>query len=59
MSLALGGYTCPNYTNFKLQKGQLYLFEKTMFTNGRVLWDANPSGNRERADQNWQATDPH
>jgi YHS domain-containing protein len=59
MSLALGDYICPNYTNFKLQKGQLYLFEKTMFTDGRVLWDANPGGNRERADQNWQADAPH
>ena len=59
MSLALGSYTCPDYANFKLQRGQLYLFEKTLFTNGRVLWDASPSGNQQRADQNWQAAELH
>ncbi len=57
-SLALGSYTCPDYENFKLQNGQLYLFEKTLFTDGRTLWDANPSGNRQRADQNWGADTP-
>ena len=59
MSLALGSYTCPSYANFKLQKGQLYLFEKTLFTDSRVLWDTNPIGNRDRADQNWQEADSH
>lgn len=53
MSLALGSFSCPDYSNFKLEDGQLFLFETTVFTNGRILWDRDPAGNRARADGHW------
>ena len=49
-TLAMGRLVCPNYRNFKIEDGDLLLFEMTGFTNGRTLWDSDPLGFRQRAD---------
>ncbi len=51
-SLAVGALTCPNPLNYKLENGELLLFETTGFTNGQSLWNADPLGYRQRANQN-------
>ncbi len=53
ISLALGGLTCPDYENFQVEDGQLFLFETTGFTNGRVLWNSDAEGYRGKADENF------
>ena len=53
MSLALGSFICPDYENYQFQEGRLYLFETTVFTNGRTLWNQDPDGNRGLADRNY------
>ena len=53
MSLALGSFICPDYENYQFQEGHLYLFETTVFTNGRTLWNQDPDGNRGLADRNY------
>ena len=54
MSLALGSFTCPDYDNFQIEDEQLYLFETTVFTNGRTLWNQDPGDNRARADRHYR-----
>ncbi|MEM6582733.1 MAG: YHS domain-containing (seleno)protein [Pseudomonadota bacterium] len=51
-TLAMGRLACPDYTNFKIEDGQLLLFELVGFTNGRTLWNSDPLGFRTRADAN-------
>ena len=51
-SLALGGLTCPNPLNYKLENGVLLLFETTGFTNGKLVWNSDPRDFRSRADAN-------
>ncbi len=51
-TLAMGRLTCPDYTNFKIENGELLLFELVGFTNGRTVWDSDPNGFRTRADEN-------
>lgn len=51
-SIAIGALTCPNPLNYKLENGQLLLFETTGFTNGQDLWNADPLDYRRRADRN-------
>ena len=51
-TLAMGRLACPDYTNFKIEDGQLLLFELVGFTNGRTLWNSDPTGFRQRADAN-------
>jgi len=53
ISLALGGLTCPDYSIFKFENGDLLLFEVTAFTNGRALWNTDPPGYRKKADTNY------
>ena len=53
ITLALGRLTCPDYTNFKIEDNRLLLFETTGFTNGRVVWDTDPSRYRQQADLNY------
>ena len=53
ISLALGGLTCPDYSIFKIENGDLLLFEVTAFTNGRALWNTDPPGHRKKADTNY------
>ena len=53
-TLAMGRLACPDYTNFKIEKGRLLLFELAGFTNGRSLWNSDPAGFRERADANFK-----
>ena len=54
MSLALGHKLCPDYDNFKIEGGKLYIFETTAFTNGQILWNKNPSENRKKAESEYQ-----
>ena len=54
ITLALGRVTCPEYTNFAIQDDHLLLFEITGFTNGRTLWNTNPSEFRSKADSNFE-----
>ncbi len=51
-TLAMGRLTCPDYTNFKIEDGELLLFELVGFTNGRTVWDSDSAGFRARADEN-------
>jgi YHS domain-containing protein len=51
-TLSMGRLACPDYTNFKIEGGQLLLFELAGFTNGRTLWNSDPTGFRARADTN-------
>ena len=53
MSLALGSFTCPDYENFQIEDGELLLFETTVHTNGRTLWNQDAAGNRVRADRHY------
>lgn len=52
-NLSMGRLACPDYTNFKLEDGQLLLFERVGFTNGRDVWDSNPSLHRRQANDNF------
>jgi len=54
-SLAVGALTCPNPLNYKLENGELLLFETTGFTNGQNLWNADPLDYRRRANKNRDA----
>ena len=51
-TLSMGRLACPDYTNFKIEDGELLLFELAGFTNGRTLWNSDPAGFRQRADDN-------
>lgn len=51
-TLSMGRLVCPDYTNFKIEDGDLLFFELVGFTNGRTLWDSDPTGFRQRADSN-------
>jgi hypothetical protein len=53
ITLALGRVTCPEYTNYQIEDGRLYLFEVTGFTNGRTLWNSDADQFRRRADENF------
>ncbi len=53
VTLALGRLTCPDYTNFQIENDELLLFETTGFTNGRVLWNTDAPGYRDKADDNY------
>ena len=53
ISLALGGLTCPDYNIFKIENGELLLFEVAAFTNGLALWNTDPPGYRKKADTNY------
>lgn len=53
VTLALGRLTCPDYSNFRLEDGELLLFETTGFTNGRTLWETDSDGFRRKADKNY------
>ena len=52
MSLALGRLACPDVLNFRIQDQKLLLFETTLHTNGRVLWERAPRENQRKADRN-------
>lgn len=52
--IAMGKKHVPNFDNFKLENGKILFFETTVFTNGRVLWDADPEKNRKNANQNYE-----
>ena len=52
-TLAMGTLACPDYTNFKVEDGDLLLFEIIGFTNGREVWDSDPLTHRSNADGNF------
>lgn len=53
-TLAFGQLICPDYSNFKVEGDRLLLFELAGFTNGRSVWNSDPVGFRERADENYR-----
>ena len=53
-NLAMGRLACPDYTNFKIEDGRLLLFEHAGFTNGRDVWNTDPTNHRRMADTNFQ-----
>ncbi|MGI9327847.1 MAG: YHS domain-containing (seleno)protein [Pseudomonadales bacterium] len=57
-TLSFGKLACPNYTNYKIENGELLLFEHNGFTNGRTVWDSDPLNHRSRADQNFVELSP-
>jgi len=59
MTLALGTVTCPDVMHFKIENHRLLLFEVTGFTNGKTLWETDPSGFRAKADQNFKRFSAH
>ena len=50
-TLAMGRLACPDPQNYKVEDGSLLLFELVGFTNGRAVWDSNPTDFRRRADE--------
>lgn len=54
ISMALGRKICPDNSNFKIEDGDLLLFELTAFTNGRSLWNTNSEKYRQQADVNYK-----
>ncbi|MEM7099314.1 MAG: YHS domain-containing (seleno)protein [Pseudomonadota bacterium] len=52
-NLSMGRLACPDYTNFKIENGKLLLFEHAGFTNGRDVWNSDPTLHRQQADQNF------
>lgn len=50
-NLSFGRLACPEYTNFKLEDGDLLLFEHHGFTNGRSVWNSDPFQHRRSADE--------
>ncbi len=53
-TLAMGRLACPDYTNFKIENGDLLLFEIVGFTNGRDVWDSDPVTHRRNADSHFR-----
>lgn len=53
MTLAMGKTTRPTYTNYLIQDGKLYLFERTLSVNGKELWLKSPKTNYENARKNY------
>ena len=51
-NLSMGRLACPDFTNFKIERGKLLLFEHAGFTNGRDVWNADPALHRKQADTN-------
>ena len=52
-NLAMGRLACPDFKNFKIENGRLLLFEHAGFTNGRDVWNSDPTDHRRRADENF------
>lgn len=52
-NLSMGRLACPDYTNYKIEHGKLLLFEHAGFTNGRDVWNADPTLHRSQADANF------
>lgn len=52
-ALAKNKLTCPDYENFKVENGELLLFETYAFSNGRYFWERNPEKNRLAAERNY------
>jgi len=52
-ALAKNKLTCPDYENFKVENGELLLFETYAFTNGRYFWERDPDKLRVAAQKNY------
>ncbi len=53
MTLAMGRATIPVYDNFLIINGRLYLFERTISVNGKLVWQQDPPENARRAQINY------
>ncbi len=54
MTLAMGKTTRPTYSNYLVENGKLYLFERTLSVNGKELWLKAPKANYESAVKNYK-----
>lgn len=52
-TLAMGNLACPDYTNYKIEDGELFLFEVIGFTNGRDVWNSDPLLHKQNADDHF------
>lgn len=53
-TLAMGRLACPDFTNYKIENGQLLLFERIGFSNGLDMWNADPIANSKNANNHFQ-----
>ncbi len=53
-TLAMGRLACPDFTNYKIENGQLLLFERIGFANGLDMWNADPVTAGQNADSHYQ-----
>ena len=53
-TLSMGRLACPDFTNYKIEDGQLLLFERIGFANGLDMWNADPVTAGQNADQHYQ-----
>lgn len=54
MTLAMGRVTIPQYDNFLVFKGKLYLFERTLSINGKELWSRDFESNERIAKKHYE-----
>ncbi len=53
-TLSMGRLACPDFTNYKIEDGQLLLFERIGFSNGLDMWNANPVTAGKNADTHYR-----
>jgi YHS domain-containing protein len=53
IALVKGDLVKPDYTNFKVQDGDLLFFLTKAFFNGKTLWEKDPITNHKLADENY------
>jgi hypothetical protein len=53
IALVKGDLVKPDYTNFKVQDGDLLFFLTKAFFNGKTLWEKDPINNQKLADENF------
>ena len=52
-TLSMGRLACPDFTNYKIEDGQLLLFERIGFSNGLDMWNADPETAGRNADSHF------
>ena len=50
----MGRLACPDFTNYKIEDGQLLLFERIGFSNGLDMWNADPTTAGKNADSHFE-----
>jgi YHS domain-containing protein len=54
IALTQGSLVKPDFSQFKIEEGELLFFEVRAFFNGRTAWEKNPQVNRIMADSKYQ-----